>query len=192
MHELTVAADTLRRVVRRTWWVPLVQGLAALGIGLMLWTRPGPTLIALTMFLGAYWLVSGVSDVIGAVSRRESDRHWGLALLSGLLGALAGLLLLGQPILGAFATSIALVSVLAVAAIVSGILSIVWAVRVRHEIEGEAWIIVFGLLSVVLGLLLLGAPLMAAAALVQFAAVLAIVGGIALVITAFRLRGAVR
>jgi uncharacterized membrane protein HdeD (DUF308 family) len=174
--------------VRATWWVPLVQGLAALAIGLMLWTQPGPTLVGLTMFLGAYWLISGVSDVIGAVSRRQSDQHWGLALLSGLVASLAGLLLLGQPVIGALATSIALVSVVAVAAIASGILSIVWAVRVRHEIEGEAWIIVFGVLSVVLGLLLLGSPLVSAAVLIQFAAMLAIVGGITLVITAFRLR----
>ena len=34
MNELTAAADALRTVIRRTWWIPLVQGIAALVIGI--------------------------------------------------------------------------------------------------------------------------------------------------------------
>ena len=192
MSNLTVAADSLRRVIRKTWWVPLLQGVAALIIGLLLFARPGATLVALTMFLGAYWLVGGLFDIVGAVSRRDSDKHWALALVSGILGVVVGFFLLGQPILGAIATSLVLVSLLAIGAILSGIFDIVWGVRVRNEIQGEGWIILLGVLSVLLGLMLLASPLLSAAALVQFAAILAVVGGIALIITAFRLRSAVR
>jgi uncharacterized membrane protein HdeD (DUF308 family) len=192
MSNLTVAADSLRRVIRKTWWVPLLQGVAALIIGLLLFARPGATLVALTMFLGAYWLVGGLFDIVGAISRRDSDTHWVLALLSGILGVVVGFLLLGQPILGAIATSLAMVSLLAIGAILSGIFDIAWAVRVRNQIQGEGWIILLGVLSVLLGLMLLASPLLSAAALVQFAAILAVVGGIALIITAFRMRSAVR
>jgi uncharacterized membrane protein HdeD (DUF308 family) len=192
MSNLTLAADSLRRVIRKTWWVPLLQGVAALIIGLLLFARPGATLVVLTMFLGAYWLVGGLFDIVGAVSRRDSDKHWALALVSGILGVVVGFLLLGQPILGAIATSLALVSLLAIGAILSGIFDIAWAVRVRNEIQGEGWIILLGVLSVLLGVMLLASPLLSAAALVQFAAILAVVGGIALIITAFRLRSAVR
>jgi uncharacterized membrane protein HdeD (DUF308 family) len=192
MSNLTVAADSLRRVIRKTWWVPLLQGVAALIIGLLLFARPGATLVVLTMFLGAYWLVGGLFDIVGAVSRRDSDKHWALALVSGILGVVVGFFLLGQPILGAIATSLALVSLLAIGAILSGIFDIAWAVRVRNEIQGEGWIILLGVLSVLLGLMLLASPLLSAAALIQFAAILAVVGGIALTITAFRLRSAVR
>ena len=192
MVDLRVAADELRRAVRKTWWVPLLQGVAALIIGLMLYTRPGSTLVALTIFLGAYWLVGGLFDIIGAFSRRDSDRHWALELVSGLLGVVVGLLLLGRPAVGAIATSVAMVALLAIGAILSGIFNIAWAVRVRNEIQGEGWIILLGVVSVLLGLLLLASPLVSAAALVRFAALLAIIGGIGLVITAFRLRSAVR
>jgi uncharacterized membrane protein HdeD (DUF308 family) len=192
MSDLTVAANSLRRVIRKTWWVPLLQGVAALVIGLMLFTRPGATLVALTIFLGAYWLVGGFLDIVGAFSRRDSDRHWALALASGILGVVVGALLLGQPILGAIATSVAMVSLLAVGAILSGIFDIAWAVRVRNEIQGEGWIILLGVLSVLLGLVMLASPLLSIAALAQFAALLAIIGGIALIVTAFRLRSAVR
>jgi uncharacterized membrane protein HdeD (DUF308 family) len=192
MTELTIAADSLRRVIRNTWWIPLLQGVAALIIGLMLFTRPGATLVALTIFLGAYWLVGGIFDIVGAVSRRESDRHWAFELASGILAVLVGLFLLGRPILGAIATSLAVVTLLAIGAILSGIFDIAWAVRVRNEIQGEGWIILLGVLSVLLGLTLLASPLLSVAALAQFAALLAIIGGIALIITAFRLRSAVQ
>ncbi len=112
--------------------------------------------------------------------------------MSGLLGVVVGLLLLGRPAVGAIATSVAMVALLAIGAILSGIFNIAWAVRVRNEIQGEGWIILLGVVSVLLGLLLLASPLVSAAALVRFAALLAIIGGIGLVITAFRLRSAVR
>ena len=85
-----------------------------------------------------------------------------------------------------------MVTLLAIGAILSGIFNIAWAVRVRNEIQGEGWIMLLGVLSVLLGLTLLASPLLSVAALAQFAALLAIIGGIALIITAFRLRSAVQ
>jgi uncharacterized membrane protein HdeD (DUF308 family) len=188
MHELTIAGDALRHVIQRTWWVPLVQGIAALAIGLLLLARPASTLVILTIFLGAYWLVGGFFDAVGAVSRRASDRHWAFALAGGILSGIVGLLLLGQPVLGALVTSLTVVSFIAIGAVVSGILSVVWAVRVRREIHGEGWIMLLGVMSILLGIALLMSPLLSVIVLLQAAAILAIVGGIAGIVTAFRLR----
>ena len=188
MNELTVTADVLRDVIRRTWWIPLVQGIAALVIGLSLLSRPAPTLVALTIFLGAYWLVGGIFDALGALSRRDSDPHALLALAGALLSVIVGLLLLARPMLGFVVTSLAVVTIVASGAIVSGIFSVVWAIRVRRAIHGEGWIILFGVLSILLGFMLLASPMMSAVALVQIVAVLAIAGGIAGIVNAFRLR----
>src|SRR5262245_15820918 len=117
MHELTIAGDALRHVIHRTWWVPLVQGIAALAVGLLLLTRPASTLVILTIFLGAYWLVGGAFDAIAAISRRASDRHWTFALAGGVLSGIVGLLLLAQPVLGAFVTSMTIVSLIAIGAV---------------------------------------------------------------------------
>src|SRR5262245_26712162 len=167
MNELTAAADALRTVIRRTWWVPLVQGIAALVIGIALLTRPAPTLVLLTIFLGSYWFVGGIFDAVGAISRRDSDRHWSLALVGTLLSILVGLLLLARPILGFVVTSLTVVTLIAMGAILSGIFSVVWAVRVRREIRGEGWIILLGVLSILLGVMLLASPFMSVVALVQ-------------------------
>jgi uncharacterized membrane protein HdeD (DUF308 family) len=68
---------------------------------------------------------------------------------------------------------------------------VAWAVRVRREIHGEGWIILFGMLSIGLGLLLLASPLFSAIALVQVAALLAIIGGIGSIVNALRLHRAI-
>ena len=191
MNELVVAANALRNVIRRTWWIPLVQGIAALVLGLSLLTRPAPTLVALTIFLGAYWLVGGIFDAVGAISRRNSDPHSLLALAGeSILSAGVGLLL-ARPVLGLVLTSLTVVVLIASGAILSGIFSVVWAVRVRRVIHGEGWIILLGVLSILLGLMLLASPILSAVALVQVSAVLAIVGGLAGIVYAFWLRSLV-
>jgi uncharacterized membrane protein HdeD (DUF308 family) len=44
------------------WWVFLLQGFAGIILGLMLVTQPGATIAALTIFLGFYWLITGLLD----------------------------------------------------------------------------------------------------------------------------------
>jgi uncharacterized membrane protein HdeD (DUF308 family) len=183
-----MTAGALRHLIQKTWWIPLAEGIAAILLGVLLITRPGPTLVFLTIMLGAYWLVGGIAEAIGAVVRRESDRHWVFALVSSLLSIVVGLLLLARPMLGFLVTSLTVVGFIAFGAILSGVLSVMWAIRVRRDIEGEGWIILFGALSIAFGLMLLASPMISALALVQFAAVLFIVGGIGGIITAFRLR----
>jgi uncharacterized membrane protein HdeD (DUF308 family) len=188
MHELPVGASMLRAAIRSTWWVFLLQGLASLAIGLLLLFRPGSTLLVLTIMLGAFWLVGGVADAIGAVSRRDVDRHWAWSLTGGVIGAIVGLMVLARPMLGFAAVSMTIVVIVALGAIISGALSAIWAIRVRREIEGEGWIILFGVLSVLFGLALLAAPFFSIYVFVLVAAVMAIGGGIAGIVRAFKLR----
>ena len=77
---------------------------------------------------------------------------------------------------------------IAAGAITSGIFNIVWAIAVRNEIQGEGWIILWGLISIVLGIWLLSQPLLSTLALLWMAALLAVIGGIAIIIMSFRLR----
>jgi uncharacterized membrane protein HdeD (DUF308 family) len=174
--------------LRSYWWVLLLEGLAALGLGLFLFFQPAVTLVVLTTFMGAYWLVDGIFKVVGAFSGQRSDRSWWLLLLSGLLAIIAGLVVLSQPLLSTLVTQLFFVYLLAIQAIVGGILAIIWALRVRKEIEGEGWIIVGGILAILLGILLISSPLMSILTLVWITAAAAVVGGIVQIFAAFRWR----
>lgn len=172
----------------RYWWVPLLEGLAAIGFGAALFFQPAITLVVLTTFLGAYWLVDGVFKVVGAFSGHNEDRSWWIMLLSGLLGIFAGLVVFGAPLMSALITQVFLVYMLAIQAIIGGLLSIVWAIRARKEIRGEGWAIAGGILAILLGVVLVSSPLLSVLVLARVTAILAIAGGVALVVAAFQLR----
>jgi uncharacterized membrane protein HdeD (DUF308 family) len=188
MNELSLAADTMKTVVRKTWWIMLIQGICAVIIGILLFTNTAATLITLAIFLGAYFLITGILDIIGAFTRRNGDRHWFWSLLGGGLGIIVGLLLLSQPATGAVVLPVTFAILIGIAIIISGIFNIIWAIRARNEIHGEGWLILWGVISIVLGLWLLSSPVISGAALVFVAAVFAVIGGIAMVIFSFRMR----
>jgi len=64
------------------WWVFLLQGLAAIVLGIMLLTEPAATMIALTTFFGFYWLITGVLALVQVFVGRANHRLW--SLLSGI------------------------------------------------------------------------------------------------------------
>jgi uncharacterized membrane protein HdeD (DUF308 family) len=188
MNELSLAADATRTVVRKTWWIMLIQGIAALIIGILLFTNTAATLVTLAIFLGAYWLVGGIFDIIGAFTRRGGDKGWFWSLFGGGISIIAGLLLLSQPLAGAVALPVILAIFIGVLAIISGGINIYKAIKLRNEIQGEGWMIAWGIISIILGFWILSTPLISGASLVWVAAIAAVIGGIAMIIMSFRLR----
>jgi len=120
------------------WWLFLLQGLAGILLGIMLLAAPGQTLVALVHFLGFYWLITGVLELVRMFADRSVPWIWSL-LIGGLkgggmgsfvLGAInvvIGLLLLGSPLAAAFAVPL----VFGVLLLVQGVALTVWAFRVR-------------------------------------------------------------
>jgi uncharacterized membrane protein HdeD (DUF308 family) len=84
------------------------------------------TLLALTVFLGIFWVVNGVIDIFAALSHREMDnRGWSAGV--GVLSAIAGIIVLAYPGL----TLLGLAVILGVWLLVFGIMAIGGAVRLR-------------------------------------------------------------
>ncbi len=185
---MATTATTANKSVFSFWWAPLLEGLAAIGFGAALFLQPAITLIVLTTFLGAYWLVDGLFKVVAAFSGQSQERSWWIMLLSGLLGIFAGIIVFGAPLVSTLITQVFLVYMLAVQAIIGGLLSIVWAIRARKEIRGEGWAIAGGILAILLGVVLMSSPLLSVLVLARVTAILAIAGGVALVVAAFQLR----
>jgi uncharacterized membrane protein HdeD (DUF308 family) len=173
-------------VLSRNWWAIALRGVAAIVFGLLTFVVPGITLAALVVLFGAFAIVDGVLT-LAAVARGEgggSDQpRWVLAL-EGLVGIAAGLVAFVWPGL----TALALVYVIAAWAILTGVLAIVAAVRLRRHIDNEWWLGLSGALSVAFGVLLMAAPGAGALALVFWIGAYAVVFGALLVALAFRLR----
>ena len=108
-------------------------------------------------------------------------------MIEGILGVLAGLVAAFWPGL----TALALLYFIAAWAIVTGILEIVGAIRLRQEIEGEWALGLSGVLSVLFGVLLAVIPAPAGLlSLVWLIGAYALVFGVLLLVLAFRVRSA--
>jgi uncharacterized membrane protein HdeD (DUF308 family) len=176
--------ESILPVLSRNWWALALRGVAAILFGLAAFFLPGITLAVLILLFGAYMLVDGIFAIIAAVRAEEHDTRWWLLLAEGVLGVLAGIVAFLWPGL----TALALLYLVAAWAIVTGILQIVGAIRLRQEIEGEWALILGGILSVIFGVLLAVMPGVGILALIWLIGAYALVSGVLLIVLAFRVR----
>ena len=166
----------------RYWWVIGLRGLAAILFGVLAFVWPGMTLAVLVLLFGAYALVDGVLTLIAAF--RGGVQHRIVMLVEGVVSVLTGLAAFVWPGL----TALVLLYIIAFWAIVTGVLEIVAAIRVRRAISNELGLVIGGVLSVVFGVVLLIAPGAGALAVIFLIGAYAVVFGIALLGLAWRLR----
>jgi uncharacterized membrane protein HdeD (DUF308 family) len=183
-----MAIGTLVHELARNWgWIAL-RGAAAILFGVLAFAWPGITLVVLTLFWGAYALLDGVLALVGAFRMKDEGKPiWPLVLV-GVLGIAAGILAFMWPGM----TALILLIFIAAWAIVTGVLQIVAAIRIRKVIDNEWLLILSGALSVAFGALMVWSPGAGALAVVWVIAAYAIFFGILLVALGFRLRGLAR
>jgi uncharacterized membrane protein HdeD (DUF308 family) len=172
-------------VTARFWWVVLLRGVLAIafGIGALLW--PGITVLALVLVFGAYSLLDGILGLAMAIGGKEmtgSDRL--AAGVMGLVGIGAGIIAFLWPDI----TAVALLWVIAFWAIATGVMEMFLAVRFRKEITNEWLWVLSGVLSIVLGLVLVFQPAAGALGVVTTIGAFSIAWGGILVALAFKVR----
>jgi len=162
------------------WWLVLLEGIAAVIIGLFLLTAPGATLFVLIQVLGIFWLVGGIFRIIGIFI---DTSLWGWKLIGGVLGILAGIVVLQHPIWSTVLVPEIYVIILGIQGLLLGGVTLVTA------FQGEGWGVgILGVLSILFGLVLLFNPWIGVAVLPLLLGAFGIVGGIAAIVAAFRMR----
>jgi len=172
-------------VLARNWWLFVLRGVIAILFGILAFTRPGITLEALVLVFAFWALIDGVLALIHSVGAAQSGEPWWPLVLGGLLSVAAGLVALRWPGI----TALVLLLIIAYWSILRGILEIAAAVRLRHEIQGEWWLILGGIASVVFGALLVMFPGSGVLAVVWLIGIYAVIFGVALLMLGLRLKG---
>jgi uncharacterized membrane protein HdeD (DUF308 family) len=181
---MDIVQKQLATILSRAWWVILLRGLIAIAFSILAWTRPGISLVTLVWIFGLYTMADGILGVGSAIAGREEHEHWVVLLLGGLISIGIGVLTFVAPGI----TALALLFYIAIWAIATGLLQIVAAIRVRKEIQGEWFLVLGGLVSVIFGVFLMSRPGAGALALLWVIAAYASVFGVLLVILALRAR----
>jgi uncharacterized membrane protein HdeD (DUF308 family) len=165
------------------WWTLLFRGIAAMLFGLAALFWPGLTLFTLIVFFGAYTFVDGVFAIVTGI-RGSGGRRW-LLLADGVLGVLVGFIAFFSP----GVTALVLLYVIAVWAVLTGVLKVVMAIWLRREIDNEWTMALSGVLWVLLGVVLAVLPGVGLLSLSWLIGVFALGAGLTFLVLAFRVRG---
>jgi uncharacterized membrane protein HdeD (DUF308 family) len=168
------------------WWMLALRGLVAIIFGVLAFVLPGMTLLTLVFLFGAYAIVNGVLALVQAFSAPKGYPRFGALIFTGLISLAAGVLAFIWPGI----TALSLVLLIAAWAIVNGVFEIATAIRLRRVMRHEWLLALAGVLSVVLGVIMLLRPGVGALALVWWIGAFALTFGVLLVALAFRLRRA--
>lgn len=184
----TPMLNELKQMYHRTWWAFVLRGLLAIAVGVFIIARPLDSVAAFALVIAFWAMFSGIVSIIHAFDLKAVMKHWWVLLLSGLVGVGFGIAsLIYYPVLS---LTFAVVWV-AWWLMFTGILAIYAAIQERKLGLQWGWAAAFGVLSVVTSAFALIAPPITLAAIMGLIAGFAIVGGVALIIAAFKLRSVV-
>jgi uncharacterized membrane protein HdeD (DUF308 family) len=168
----------------RNWWLVALRGLLAIlfGVGAFVW--PALTWLVLILMFGMYAIVDGIFAMVSGMFQSRYSPRWWVFLVEGFISLIAGVIVLLQPGLA----GITLVIVIAIWAVLTGLLEVIAAIRLRREIRNE-WMLGFGgFLSVMLGLLMLLQPAAGGLVITLMVGAYALIFGMLLVALSLRLR----
>jgi uncharacterized membrane protein HdeD (DUF308 family) len=169
-------------LLTRNWWLVALRGVLAILFAVLTLVWPGVTLVALILLWGIYAIVDGVSSI--ALGMAVRGHRWPNALM-GAVGVVAGLVAITLP----GETAVILLYIIAIWAIVVGVVQVIAALVLRRAVAHAWFLIVIGVLTLALGVVLFLNPGTGALALVTTIAMFALVWGISLILLAIRLRG---
>ena len=171
-------------LLAKNWWMFLLRGILALIFGVVAIFFPENAFMSLVLVFGAFALIDGFFAIIAAFTSNAKSENWWWLILEGVVGILIGILTFIRP------ASMAQTWLILIAAwaVVTGILEIITAVRLRKTIEGEFWMILGGLASVAFGVLLMVFPDRAPFAVGTIFGIYAIIFGVFFTLLALRMR----
>lgn len=174
----------VKSAAKAVWWLVLLRGIFMVIFGIIALVSPGIALLTLVWVFGFYAILDGIAAVVIGI-RTRGEPHWIWTIVQGVVSVLAGVIALVWPGI----TALALLFVVAFWAIMLGIGEIAGAFASRRSGSNAwGWTLAAGILNVVFGILLLIWPASGILTLVWLVGIFALVGGVALILLAFRVR----
>jgi uncharacterized membrane protein HdeD (DUF308 family) len=165
------------------WWALALRGVVAILFGIIAIVWPAVTATALIVLFAVYVLIDGVFTIVAAVRAARHHARSGPLLLEGILDLIIAAICFLWPM----TALVALVYLIAIWAVITGIALIAAGIALIR-LNGEWLLILCGLISLLLGIILLIQPAAGVVALSWWFGIYALLFGVALLSAAFRLR----
>ncbi|MBV8602433.1 MAG: HdeD family acid-resistance protein [Candidatus Eremiobacteraeota bacterium] len=109
------------------WWWQIIGGIVGIAAGVLTFMWPGITALTLTIFVGAWAIVTGIFELMTAIRLRKVIPNEWLWIINGILSIILGVLIFMYPGGGI----VALTWLLGFYAILAGITMLALAFRLR-------------------------------------------------------------
>jgi uncharacterized membrane protein HdeD (DUF308 family) len=154
-QDITNLRSKMSAAVREHWKAFLIEGILLSILGLAAMIVPPLASLAVTIFLGWMFLVSGVAGLALTFWARQMPGFW-WSLISAVLAIGAGIVLLARPIQGTLTLTI----VVGAYFLAEGVTTIMYALEHRRELSQRwSWLLVAGLMDILIaGLIITDLP----------------------------------
>lgn len=183
------APQPVSDLARRVWMSAILFGLLTVILGVAVLAWPGPSILVAAALFGVYLVVSGIAMVVLAFSLPVSVGSRFLNFISGVLSVILGILAFRH-----FGQGYA-VLLLAIWIGVGFIFRGVTAVASQfgdQGLPGRGWVIFFGVISIIAGIVVLAYPFDSIVTLALVVGTWLIILGVAEVISGFGMRSDVK
>jgi len=177
-------SGVISSVYRRLWWGLMLRGLFAVALGAVILWRPLDSIASFALVIAIWALFSGFVEILHAVELRRVFSKWWVGLIGGLISVGFGAAAFY------FYPQLSLAFAVIWAAwwfFFTGAAAVMVAATQRRLDMSWGWTLTFGILALAAGVLALMNPPATLAAIMAFISTFALLSGVVLIITAFRL-----
>src|SRR5262245_49743101 len=180
-----MAQSEISQAVKRVWWALVIRGVLAIVLGIFIIARPLESVAAFALVIAIWAVVQGLVNIVHAFDVRAIAPHWWLLFLSGLISTGFGVAALY------YYPGLSLTFAVVWAAwwlMLGGIAGISVAVQERRFGMSWGWTMTLGVLGVAAAVYAFMSPPVPLVALMAIISAYAIVGGVILLVGAYKLR----
>lgn len=170
----------------KNWWLSLILGIVYIGIAVCLLFAPVSSYIALSIIFSISMLMSGIIEIIFAISNRKNLSSWGWYVAGGVIDLILGIYLVTYP----------LVSMEVIPYIVAfwmmfrGFSATGYSIDLkRYGTKEWGWYMAFGILAIICSVIILFQPAVGALYLIYMISFTFLVIGLFRIMLSFELKG---
>jgi uncharacterized membrane protein HdeD (DUF308 family) len=180
-------AGAVATTLHEHWLLFLIEGIVLVVLGATAIIVPPLATLSVAIFLGWLFLISGITGLITTLRMRQAP-GFAWSLVSGVLGIVAGIVLIAFPASGALSLTLVVIAFF----VIEGAATIMYALEHKRELSGRwGWMLVSGLVDLFLAAVILaGFPVSAAWAVGLLVGINMMFGGVALIMMALHARAA--
>jgi uncharacterized membrane protein HdeD (DUF308 family) len=148
-EDLSRLQSAMSQTVKAHWKAFLFEGILLAVLGVAALILPPLASLAIAIFLGWMFLISGIGGLIVTYWARSTPGFW-WSLISAALAVLAGMLLLARPM------QAVLTIVLGAYFLAEGVATIMYALEHRREPNGRwSWLLISGLVDIAISFMVI-------------------------------------